>query len=489
MDKIVLTADQSLFTTYRGNTFVGYLGALPVTLAPKAAFNYFFPMPPRGAGVPVRPHLSLRTIEAILARDPALKPLLRVVHPDDLEVELVGARVVCLSTMDPRGLGPATSSWQMFRRGRPFHVAKFWELLERVARLKGKFGFKLLVGGTGTWQLAHEDILDATGIDYLFVGEAERDLVPYLKSIIAGEDVPRIKHGSVTADLAEVPPLLGPTVLAMQEVTRGCGRMCQFCAPTTSGKMRHLPLETILTNCRTFLEHGERVVNLQSEDTLRYGSKDFRIDEDKLLELYESIFALGVKRVFITHATFANFVAQPDTIDKLGQFLHAHGHKYYGFQPGLETGSTRLIKTIMGGKMQPVRDMDWPELVLEAFKTIDRNRWVPTASIILGFPGEDEDDLGDTEYLVNELIRHDYFFVFAPLLFVPVPETPLGKFSPPSTKQLSPRQRALFKKMWKFNLRGKLLKAWNVYNIRGYQFPRWKEELLRRATNFLSRFY
>lgn len=483
---ILLTGDRSLETSYRDNTFVGYLTALPTTLLAPPLARFLYPPPrPGPAGSLPRVHLSLRTLEAILARDPGLGARTRLVHPAHLVTHAPLAGVVCLSTMDPRGLGPATSSWQVLRAGRPFHVREFVRLVERIARLKRQHHFKMVVGGAGAWQLADRRVMDAWGIDHVFLGEAEDAFLPWMREVLVGT-APRITRAS-PADLTHCPVLKGPTILNMQEVTRGCGRMCQFCAPTTSGRMRHVPLETIAATSRVFASHGARSVCLQSEDTLRYGSRDFSIDLDALLGLYRAIFGTGIKRAFLTHVSLASVVAQPDDFAKFSQFLHHHGHKYYGAQPGIETGSTRLIRRTMAGKLRPTRDMSWPGVVKAAMKSFAEQRWIPTCSVILGFPDETEEDRVETETLLDYLIARRYHCVFAPLLFVPVPETPLGRNPSPSFKTMLPRHVRMFKKMWRHNLRGNLIRAWNVYNIREYAFPRWKRRLLEIGTRVVAR--
>ena len=169
--------------------------------------------------------------------------------------------------------------------------------------------------------------------------------------------------------------------------------MCEFCVPTTSGKIRYVPESLIYASTQSLIDHGIYSVCLQSEDTLRYGSKNFEIDEDKILALYSNIFAQGMKRIFLTHATLVHFAYQPDTIRRLSNLLHEHGHRYYSVQPGIESGSERIMRQLMGGKFLPRSDLSWHEIVLDAFKVMQQNRWVPIASVIVGLPQEEREDI------------------------------------------------------------------------------------------------
>lgn len=489
MNQIILSSDRSLETTYRDNNFIGYLSSLPLGVIPKKIYDWFYPMPQVGINFSLeKPHLSIRTIETILTnlkKEYHKISAIRIVHPDYIEQCIGDGDILLLSTMDPLGIGPATNSWKFINSGTPYHVYYFWDLVERMRILKRKKQFKLIIGGAGAWQLLKLHDFNNYGIDQIFLGEAEKTLPSIIQNELQGLENPKIIHGKM-ADPDEIPVLLGPTNLNMIEVSRGCGRMCQFCSPTRSGKMRFVPKEVILKTTENFISKNERILNLQSEDTLRYGSKNFSIDEDELLGLYRDLFSKGIHKIYITHATLANFVDSPDSISKLTKILNLHGHKYYGFQPGIESGSDRLMKKLMEGKYLPVKDMNWKEIVLNAFKICHENKWVPTASVVLGLPGEDGDDLKETKDLILNLISKDYLFIFAPLIFVSVPKTPLESRKSASIKELSKDQKELFRIMWKFNAK-KIMKVWNVYNIQGYTFAKYQDALLNTIGSLISR--
>jgi radical SAM superfamily enzyme YgiQ (UPF0313 family) len=477
--RLILTGDRSLETTYRENYFVGYLSSLPIGPIPPQIFRWFYPLPPSSADYSLNhPHLSLRTLEAILSRYPfRTLPEIRFIDPERLVHIIRPHDIILISTMDPLGIGPATSSWQMFGVGTPFHVHAFWKLLEVLQQLKHRIPFTIIVGGAGAWQLLPPFHAQKYGIDYIFEGEAETSLGSTIERIINGETLPPIIHGLLSSP-GDILPLLGPSNLLMTEISRGCGRMCQFCSPTQTGKMRSIPLETIITTARNFRVAGHTGINLQSEDTLRYGSKNFTIDTDQLLGLFRGLHSVGMQKIFFTHATFANIASSPDIIAQISREFRNHGQKYTGFQPGLESGSDRLMRHLMGGKFQPMSDTPWPEIVLSAMKICHEQNWVPTASVMLGLPGENDEDLQETDALITGLIAHNYRFIFAPLLFVPVPATPLERKSRPRFPQLNPLQKRIWRKMWKYNFRY-LTDVWNLYNLTDYQFAAWKHRILQ----------
>ncbi|RLF02679.1 MAG: radical SAM protein, partial [Thermoprotei archaeon] len=92
--------------------------------------------------------------------------------------------------------------------------------------------------------------------------------------------------------------------------------------------------------------------------------------------------------------------------------------EFLGVEVGIETGSTRLAKTIMPAKAAPYPTEKWPEVVVDAFRIMHENRIIPAATLILGLPKEREDDLVATAELLDELKQ--YRSLIVPMFFVPM---------------------------------------------------------------------
>jgi len=82
---------------------------------------------------------------------------------------------------------------------------------------------------------------------------------------------------------------------------------------------------------------------------------------------------------------------------------------------GIESGSPRLIEKYMQGKASPFKPSGWNEVVEQGFAILNDNRWVPIGMLILGFPGEKEEDICDTITLVEKL--KSYRSVLVPFVF------------------------------------------------------------------------
>src|SRR5687768_18230209 len=79
--------------------------------------------------------------------------------------------------------------------------------------------------------------------------------------------LPRIikvpKEMQATAE--EIPVVKHRSTFGVVEITRGCGRGCQFCGPATKVG-RSFPLEHILESARTNSREGATEIMISSED-------------------------------------------------------------------------------------------------------------------------------------------------------------------------------------------------------------------------------
>ena len=419
MPNIVLTADRATLSHYRHNLYLGFLSCLPHRLCPEFIYKTIVPPVESGPDGTVKlPNLSLRAVEAAFLHAGFKSEDIKILHPDALESKITGdTKIVGISVHDPLGFGPATTTWSTIFKGVPFNRIYFLRLMDRIRTLKKKFGFKVVVGGPGDWQLARSATMDELGIDYLVLGEAEIAGPKLVGAILDGHppgdrlviDRPPAAH--------EILPVLGLSAHHLVEITRGCGRGCDYCAPTASGDFRSLPLDKILADVRTHLDHGIKNVTFQSDDSLRYGSRSLLADKDALLNLFAEAFDAGAKRVTITHASLANIAAQPDVAQALTKLLNTHGMDFLGCQVGLETGSARLIGRHMRGKVYPRDPKDWQEVVVQALTVMKACHWYAVCTLICGLPEEDAEDVAATTALIRKV--GDFEALYVPLFFAP----------------------------------------------------------------------
>ncbi|MHA1754518.1 MAG: B12-binding domain-containing radical SAM protein [Candidatus Odinarchaeia archaeon] len=424
--KIVLTADRTLMSDYRGSLFIGFITCGPKTMInPRLLFSFVVPKMKNKKGVVKAAPYGLRKIEAALLNNGFTDEDLITVNPDSIH-KYIGpdTKVVGVSAMDPLGRGPASNTFAGpggLVKEEPYLAWKFRELIEKIREISPKV--KIVVGGSGTWQLKEDpEIRQKLGIDVVMLGEADLTAPEVFTKLINGEGVPPIIEEKLVP-VDKIPTIYRPAVGGVVEISRGCGRGCDFCIPTMR-KLRSRPLEDILKEAKVNIEGGEKWITLHAEDVLRYKARGFELNHEVVVNLFKAVGELdGCVGVGLSHFSLAAAVQDPKLLYDIAEVAGIGSSKikpWMGGQTGVETGSVRLIKKHMAAKVKPFKPEEWPEVVEQAFAYCHDYKWVPAATLILGLPGETEDDVMDTLELLDRL--KPYKSVIVPLFCVPIAE-------------------------------------------------------------------
>jgi len=415
MPKIVLTADRTLMSEYNKYVFLGFAACAPKFIPGWLYTKIFCPPVEEENGMVKYGHCGQRKIEAALLNSGFSEKDVAVVRPDRLSSVMdEETKVLGITTQDPLGLGPASTTLSDLGGRETFTSFYFRKLItDPVIR---KHNLKVIVGGSGAWQLTDERILAKLGVDCVVVGEGEITAVKVVEKILNGEQIPSIVQGEVVP-LGQIPLIKNPTLNGIVEICRGCGRGCNFCNPTMLN-YRCQPLESILEEARVNVDAGRGVL-FHAEDVLRYKAKGFIPNEKEVLRLFNEVKKL-TGNIGISHFAHASVASKPSLIEKLSELMDA-GSKECPFisgQVGVETGSPRIVAKYMKGKAKPFKPDEWPEMILESHKILRDNHWVPAETLIMGLPGEKVEDIRKTIDLVKDL--SEYKSLIVPLYFVPI---------------------------------------------------------------------
>ena len=446
--RIVLTADRTLMSEYHGGIFLGFSACVPKGLiSDRLYFSLFCPSVPMNedGSVEAAP-CGTRKIEAALLDYGFKEEEIIVAHPDHLG-KVVGkeTRVVGITENDPLGIGPATSTFTEIFGGEAYMAVKFRELLNHPSIRR--FRPRIIVGGPGAWQLEDPEVRRRLGVDCVVVGEGERVVGPLFERAVRGEPIPEVVYGEVVPE-EEIPLIRGATIDGVIEIARGCGRGCDFCMPTLR-IYRCLPIERILKEVEVNLRFGRQPL-LHAEDVLRYKAKGLEINREAVIELFRRVKNHpGVRGVGISHFALASVASAPDLVEEISNILGAtYDHPVSG-QVGIETGSPRLVREHMAGKCKPFTPEEWPHIVVEAFETLSENHWIPVATLILGLPGEEDEDLDLTLNLLDEL--RGFRSLIVPLFLVAMGNL-RGKAESLTMEGLTPKRAEVLLRCWEHNL-------------------------------------
>jgi radical SAM superfamily enzyme YgiQ (UPF0313 family) len=417
---------------------------------------------------------GVRLLEASLMREYQPEDVVSC-YPDDLE-KFIGpnTRIVAVSTHNPLGVtfaaGVYTSIFGSSKMTINAHYAR--QMFEKIRSSPYRNNFKVIVGGSGGWQVIQTNLFEELGIDCVVEGRAEsEDAMALFRKAINGEELPREIDVAHPKDRNAILIPKRRTTFGVVEMTTGCGRRCQFCVPDLNPQL-DLPKEKIMASVEANVRDGNKQISLATEDMFIWGqvhtSTPFYFpNREALLDLYSSIVDTpGVEQHVLSHATIAPSVVDPLLIKKLSETLLPKSPIHYPYLSshpqkkalapliGLETGSVRMAKTIMPSKAVPFSIEDWPSVVIEGLRVLNENNWFPAMTLMIGNPGETDQDVMDTLDLIYEVERRGLFAFFIPSIFTPLHDTRMEhKKGVTETRDLTPLQWQLMMKCWKMNLR------------------------------------
>ncbi len=421
---IVLTADRTLLANY-DVLLDGMISASQTSVVPSVVMKCLLARRLKTDGVRAsQAPLGLRRIEAALRRAGWPSDEVALVPPERLK-DAVGpdTRIIGFSSGDPLGMGMNSTTMAGVAGGEIYVGRWFRRLAQQIQRLRHKApGAKVVMGGAGAWQLAQDDAARKDlGIDHVITGYCEGNVGELLDKIMEGESLPPVLAG-VNARIEEIPPLLGPTVMGGVEISRGCGLGCDFCTLARE-PMRHMPADTILADATTNLAAGVKNIALITEDAFRYGANGLRPNPGRLIALLQRLRSLDGLRMIQTDHT--NIISAAQLADRELREIRRLmvGDDYpdglLWLNLGVETASGNLLVANGGrAKMGACDPKDWGEVCLEQVRRLSALGYFPLVSLVMGLPGETQEDVEQTLRWVNTLgdMRAAIFPVFhAPL--------------------------------------------------------------------------
>src|SRR3989454_171152 len=258
-------------------------------------------------------------------------------------------------------------------------------------------------------------------------GDRELDhLAPEIFDRLVNDSAPPVMRftNATAPPVDQIPKILGPTMHAMNEVMRGCGRGCEFCEVTLR-RPRYFPFDYIGDEIAVNTKVGQSSIQLHSDDIFLYNLENWKTmepNEDAVKDLFRFVMAQpGVSHCYPTHGTVSAAVTNPGLIRDISEIVRAGPNKWVGIQSGIETGSPALSRAVLHRKAAPFTAEEWPDLVVEGTQILNRNYWYPAFTIILGLPGETPEDAWMTVDLLDRMEQiPNSHFITAPLTFVPI---------------------------------------------------------------------
>lgn len=186
-------------------------------------------------------------------------------------------------------------------------------------------------------------------------------------------------------------------------IMQGCNMKCTFCiVPYTRGPERGRPIQEIVDECRHLADQGVREVTLLGQIVNLYGRHEFpKVDgKSPFVQLLEAVHEIDdIKRIRFTSPHPIGY--KEDVIEAFTYLPKLVDHVHFPMQ----SGSDRILKR-MHRPYKAQRFIDICDRMKEARPGI-----AISTDIIVGFPGETEEDYLETKKAV-EHVQFDQAFIF-----------------------------------------------------------------------------
>jgi tRNA-2-methylthio-N6-dimethylallyladenosine synthase len=204
---------------------------------------------------------------------------------------------------------------------------------------------------------------------------------------------------------------------AFISIMQGCNMHCTFCiVPQTRGTERSRSISEIVAEVRDLVSRGVKEVTLLGQIVNLYGRHEFPKVDNKspFVQLLEAVHEIkGLERLRFTSPHPIGF--RDDLVDAISRLPKVAEHVHLP----LQSGSNKILKA-MHRAYTAEKYLNLVERIRRA-----RSRIAITTDIIVGFPGETEEDYRQTRDLVEQ-IQFDNAFVFR---YSPRRDTPASEMA------------------------------------------------------------
>lgn len=208
---------------------------------------------------------------------------------------------------------------------------------------------------------------------------------------------------SKEGDIIENMPKKRQGMRAWVNIMYGCDKFCTYCiVPFTRGKERSRRPEDVIAEVRDLARQGFKEITLLGQNVNAYG-KDFTDIKYGFGDLMDEIRKIDIPRVRFTTSHPRDFD------DHLIEVLAKGGNLVEHIHLPVQSGSTAVLKK-MSRKYTRERYLELASKIKQSIPNA-----VLTTDIIVGFPGETDEQFEETLSLVRE-VGYDfaYTFIYSP---------------------------------------------------------------------------
>ncbi len=258
-------------------------------------------------------------------------------------------------------------------------------------------------------QVSPEEILEIEEVNLVMGTNERRTIVDEIKKL---EQAQGEKKASTVDDIMkvrafeeiEISQSNGRT-RAFMKIQDGCDRFCTYCIIpyARGGKVRSRDMESIVNEAKTLAENGYEEVVLTGIHVASYG-KDLRENKVGLLDVIKRINEIdGIKRIRTSSVEPVLFT--DEFVDEVSKMEKVMPHYHLSLQSGCDDTLKRMNRRYTTAEYKEIVDKLRREIPDVAI----------TTDVIVGFPGETEEEFDKTYNYLKELeLSQMHIFKYSP---------------------------------------------------------------------------
>ncbi len=202
-------------------------------------------------------------------------------------------------------------------------------------------------------------------------------------------------------------------------IMTGCNNFCTYCiVPYVRGREKSRPMERVIEECDRYVAEGVREITLLGQNVNSYGRDVY--GEPRFAELLRKVGETGIERLRFTSSNPKDLT--PEVIDAMASTPCVMPHLHLAVQ----SGSTNVLKAMNRSYTRE----DYLALAKDLKAAMPGIAL--TTDIIVGFPGETEEDFLQTLSLVEEVaFASAYTFIYSKR-----PGTPAARIVDPTPREV-----------------------------------------------------
>ena len=271
---------------------------------------------------------------------------------------------------------------------------------QMLRRMKEKNPSTIVIAVGCYAQVAKEELVKIPEIDLVLGNNEKVEIVKhveeYLNNHIENIELDDVMHSKEFSDFGDV--TYTEKTRAVIKIQDGCDRFCSYCIiPYARGRVRSRKPESIISEITQISSKGIKEVVITGIHIASYGkdfemSKDLKLKNYRLIDLLEKINEIeGIERIRL--GSIEPLLITEEFVERLTKLEKICHHFHLSLQSGCDETLKRMNRRYTTEQFEEI-----VKILRKAYKDVNL-----TTDIIVGFPGETEEEFNKTYQFLKEI--------------------------------------------------------------------------------------